>query len=377
MEGSRLRVLVAGGGIAGLETLVALRELAGDRVELTLAAPDDEFVYRPVTIAQPYSVGAARSIALPRAAEEAGSAFMPATLETVDAGKKTVLASSGQRLPYDALVLAIGAESVPALDHAVTWDDRSDSEVLGGLVRDFEEGYAQRLAVVIPPGPGWPLRGYELALLVTLGAYDMSVEVHTTIVQPEPPPLALLGDRALGAIEDELERAGISVVAAQQVSIEREHRTDLVLRPSGQRIETDRVLAMPMLRGHTISGIPTDEYRLIPIDAHCRVDSLDHVWAVGDCTSCPLKSGGLSAEQADVVAEDIAAIAGADVEPQSFDPRHDPELAGLPAARYIERRLAAQEPGLAMHVPSTGVPTLTYLQKDLAAGWRGATADGR
>jgi sulfide:quinone oxidoreductase len=201
--------------------------------------------------------------------------------------------------------------------------------------------------------------------------------VHTTIVQPEPPPLALLGDRAVGAIGAELERAGIAVLSAQQVSIERDHRTDLVLGPSGQRVEADRVLAMPMLRGHTISGIPADEYRLIPIDGHCRVDSLDHVWAVGDCTSCPLKSGGLSAEQADVVAEDIAAIAGADVEPQLFDPGHAPELPGLPAARYIERRLATEEPGLAMHVPSTGIPTLTYLQKDLAAGWRGATTAGQ
>src|SRR5262249_10866223 len=50
MEGSPLRVLILGGGVAGLETLMGLRELAGNRVVLTLAAPEDEFVYRPVTI---------------------------------------------------------------------------------------------------------------------------------------------------------------------------------------------------------------------------------------------------------------------------------------------------------------------------------------
>jgi len=376
MEGSPLRVLIAGGGVAGLETLIALRELAGDRVELTLAAPDDEFVYRPVTIAEPYSVRAARSVALPRAAEEAGSAFVAATLETIDAKTKTVVASGGQRLAYDALVLAIGAEAIPALDRVTTWDDRSDSEVLGGLLRDFEEGYAERLAVVIPPGPGWPLRGYELALMITLAAYDMSVDVHTTIVEPKPPPLALLGDRAVGAIAGELERAGIAVVSAEHVSVEHEHRRDLVLHPSGQRVEMDRVLAMPILRGRTMGGVPADEYGLVPIDAHCHAGRLDRVWAVGDCTSYRLKSGAVSAEQADVVAGDIAAVAGADVEPRRFDPGHALELAGLPAARFIERRLATQEPGLAMHVPSTGVPVLTYLQRDLAAGWRGETVEG-
>jgi sulfide:quinone oxidoreductase len=249
MEGSPVRVLIAGGGVAGLETLTGLRELAGDRVALTLAAPDDEFIYRPVTIARPYSVRERRSVALARAAEEVGATFLSATVETVDSKEKTVLTSAGERLAYDALVLAVGAAAVPALEHVMTWDDRSDSEVLGGLLRDSEEGYLERFAVVIPPGPGWPLRGYELALLITLGAYDVSVDIHTTIVQPEPPPLALLGDRAVSGIAAELERAGIAVVPAEQISIERGHRVDMVLQPSRQRLEVDRALAMPILRG--------------------------------------------------------------------------------------------------------------------------------
>jgi len=32
-------VLIAGGGVAGLETLLALRALAGDRVDITILAP--------------------------------------------------------------------------------------------------------------------------------------------------------------------------------------------------------------------------------------------------------------------------------------------------------------------------------------------------
>jgi sulfide:quinone oxidoreductase len=44
MGDSSLRVLIAGGGAAGLETMMALRALAGERVDLTLVAPDDEFV---------------------------------------------------------------------------------------------------------------------------------------------------------------------------------------------------------------------------------------------------------------------------------------------------------------------------------------------
>jgi sulfide:quinone oxidoreductase len=310
-------------------------------------------------------------VALPSAAEEVGATFVSDTVEEVDAGARRVVLSSGERIPYDALVLAIGAEARPMLDGVMTWDDRSDSEVLGGLLQDVEEGYAERLAVVIPPGPGWPLRGYELALLITQRAYGMSVEVHTTVVRPEPSPLALLGERAEGVITAELERARIAVVQAERVGIERGQRIALVLQPSGERLEVNRVLAMPILRGRVIDGTPVDRNGLVPIDRYCRVADVERVWAAGDCTAFPLKSGGFSAEQADVAAGDIAAVAGADVEARPFDPQLAEQLAGLPAGRFIEQRLATEEPGLAMHLPSAGVPVLTYLERDLAAGLRG------
>ena len=54
-----VRVLVAGGGVAGLEGLLALRDLAGDRVELTLLSPEEEFVYRPMAVAEPFGRGRA------------------------------------------------------------------------------------------------------------------------------------------------------------------------------------------------------------------------------------------------------------------------------------------------------------------------------
>jgi sulfide:quinone oxidoreductase len=49
-----VRVLVAGGGVAGREGLLALRDIAGDRVELTLLSPEEEFVYRPMAVAEPW-----------------------------------------------------------------------------------------------------------------------------------------------------------------------------------------------------------------------------------------------------------------------------------------------------------------------------------
>jgi sulfide:quinone oxidoreductase len=44
------------------------------------------------------------------------------------------------------------------------------------------------------------------------------------------------------------------------------------------------------------------------------------VWAAGDGVAFPVKFGGLAAEQADAAAEQIAALAGADITPAPFRP---------------------------------------------------------
>ena len=279
--------------------------------------------------------------------------------------------SDRRTLEYDALVLAVGATAEPAMAHATTWDDRADVELLAGLLQDFEHGYSRRLAVVIPPGPSWPLRAYELALLITLEGKSMGVDVDTTIVTPEPSPLTILGSRAVELVARELELAGISVVSDAHANVEPDHSAAVVLQPSGRRLDIDRVIALPELHGRPIAGIPVDERGFIEVDEHCRVRGLDDVWAIGDVAAFPLKSGGFAGEQADVAAEDIAAAAGASIEPRSFDPVGREELAGLPAGRFLESWLGAGDDGLTTHLPTLGVPVLTYLQRDLQAGWRG------
>ena len=52
-----LRVLVAGGGVAGMEAILALRELAPEAVDITLLAPETTFAYRPMAVAVPFARG--------------------------------------------------------------------------------------------------------------------------------------------------------------------------------------------------------------------------------------------------------------------------------------------------------------------------------
>ena len=82
----------------------------------------------------------------------------------------------------------------------------------------------------------------------------------------------------------------------------------------------ERVVALPRLEGSQILGIPQDADGFIATDLSGRVPGLTSVYAAGDITQFPIKQGGIATQQADAVAEVIAAQAGAAVQPHRFQP---------------------------------------------------------
>src|SRR5215207_2938558 len=71
------RVVIAGGGIAALEALLALRDLAGTRVELTLLAPGEDFVHRPLAVTEPFGLGRPQRVPLAGIGSRSGRAWSP------------------------------------------------------------------------------------------------------------------------------------------------------------------------------------------------------------------------------------------------------------------------------------------------------------
>jgi len=315
-----LRVVVAGGGVAALEALLALRALAGERCALTLLAPNEEFVYRPATVGEPFHRGRAQRQPLRDVAVDTGATLVPAALAAVDATAREAVTSEGERLPYDALLLAVGAEAVHPYPRTLQWDDTAGLERLGGLLADIEGGYARRVAIVIPPGPGWPLPGYELALMTARQARGMGVDLELTLVTPEPAPLARFGPRASEAVRVELEHAGVRLETAAYAQVEASERLRVALRPTGRVLDVDRVVALPVLRGRAIGGVPAGPGGFVAVDRLGQVAGLERVWAAGDGIDFPVKFGGLAADQADAAASAIAALADPSVRPRPFRP---------------------------------------------------------
>ena len=343
------RVVIAGGGVAALETLIALRDLARARVDISLVAPDESFTYRPMTVAEPFAKGHADSYELAGIAGPFGARLVQDSVAEVAPLEQAIRTGEGKVISYDHLVLATGARAVPAHDHAITFGEDRREEALHGLLRDVEEGYAERIAFVVPNEATWVLPLYELALMTAREAWSMGADaLEFFFVTPEDRPLAIFGGAASETVAELLVAAGIEFVGSAYTTVNHGH---LIVDPGGRRIEVNRVVSLPRLEGLQIPGVPVDVAGFVPVDAHGRVAGLQRVYAAGDGTAFPIKQGGLATQQADAVAETIAAAVGAPIEPEPFRPVLRGMLLTGGDARFMRSGVAGGtgEPKVASH----------------------------
>src|SRR5208282_1021052 len=105
----RPQVVIAGGGVAAVEALIALRDLLDGFVGIDLVAPGEDFVYRPLSVAEPFGLAEPRHFALRKIAADHGAELHLGKLEAVSPDRATV--SGGRSLSYDALLVAVGART--------------------------------------------------------------------------------------------------------------------------------------------------------------------------------------------------------------------------------------------------------------------------
>ncbi len=312
---ARPRVLIAGGGVAALEALLALRVHVGHTVARELLAPEDEFVYRPSSVAEPFGRGQARRFALGAIVEDQGAELRRGALGAVDAERAVAITKAGDELSYDMLVVAVGATPEPGLPGALTFGGPEDTGAMTRVLEEVETGEVSDVVFTLPSGSLWPLPLYELALMTAVHASAHRSGVQVVVVTPEERPLELFGPEASDAVGELLRARGVKVHAlSRPVSVEQG-----VLHIAGAvQLAADRVVTLPRLAGPRVPGLPWDAEGFIPVDRHGLVRGESDVYAAGDATVFPLKQGGLAAQQADAVAEAIAARAGAAIEPRPF-----------------------------------------------------------
>ncbi|HZE06780.1 MAG TPA: FAD-dependent oxidoreductase [Solirubrobacteraceae bacterium] len=314
-----LHVVIAGSGFAAVEAMLALSAQGGDRVTLTLVSPEARFVCRPVAPQEVFGETRPQRHDLQTIMSDLGVRYRRGRLEAVAPEQRWIRMTSGARVPYDALILAIGARARVAIPGALTFRDQRDAPLLRRVLEDLDQDRIRSLVFALPAGGSWPLLAYESALLAGVRAQERRLDADVALVTPEKRPLEVFGAEVSGVVGDLLAQRSVRFIGGSAPRVVT--RQGLTLE-SGTTIAADRAVAAPQLRGQRITGIPRDHLGMISTDRSCLVHGLRDVYAVGDITSFTIKHGGLATQQADRA---VAAILRANglpaAEPAPFDLR--------------------------------------------------------
>ena len=336
-----LDVIIAGGGVAGLEALLALHEMAGRRVRIQLLAPEREFVYRPLAVAEPFGLAHPARIDLSKFAQQHGARHRRDSLAGVEPDRKILHTASGRMMRFDALLLAIGARPVEVVHGALTFRGPEDVAAFGGLLEELARGQVSSVAFASHDRVRWPLPLYELALLSAAHLESLGADgIDWKLVTHERTPLEMFGERASRSVAGLLEEAGIEIMPGRVPHLLKDGRLGF---EDGGYVDVERVVAAPELRVPYLKGVPRGPGGFIPTDDLGRVKGLERVFAAGDATSFPIKQGGLAAQQADAAATAIAALAGAPVEPRPPDLLLRAALLTGSAPQFLRVKLSEQE----------------------------------
>ena len=279
------RIVIVGGGPAGFAAAEMLRRLKYQGAVSVLSADDAAPVDRP-NLSKDYLAGQAPEDWLPLRpdayyAEQGIHLRLQANVMAVDLGAKAVVLAGGERVAYDRLLLATGAEpvrlSIPGanLPHVHVLRSLADCKSI------IATAAAAKRAVVL----GASFIGLEVAASLR----GRGLEVH--VVAPEARPMQRLLGPQLGEVVRSLhlEHGVVFHLPDVATAITGKH----VELKSGTRLEADLVVAgigvKPRLELAQQAGLPID--RGVLVDGHLETGA-PGVFAAGDIARWPDPRGG-------------------------------------------------------------------------------------
>lgn len=231
-----MRYVILGRSIAGISAANAIRRNDPSGEITVISGEEAKPYYRPLI---PFLISGQRAEADilypddPFKGKEIDSILGTAT--GVDVKKKEVLLASGERVPFDALLIATGGvplkPAIPGIDGLGVYPLRSISDAV--RIRDAAD--RAKSAVVIGGG----LVGIKAALALRERRISSGEPIAVSVIEILPEVLSgRLDARGAGIVHAALEHEGVSILCGQEISA--------VVRtesgPSGVRLKSGRVV---------------------------------------------------------------------------------------------------------------------------------------
>jgi NADH:ubiquinone reductase (H+-translocating) len=299
------KVLIVGGGFAGYTAAKELCRRVGNDTGVMVVSKENYFTFWPMLAGIISSDVEAKNVAQPlrRALIRDGASFRRAELDSVNLEAKTVSAG-GTELPYDHLVLALGASpayfGIPGVEeHCISITGLgAGEEIRNRVIERYEEATLARNAVpdsrlafvVIGGGATGVETVAELHALVhdSLAADYPNIDpgrVRLVLVDSNPEILKEL-DPALRKVARK-KLANLHVEVMNDVKA-KEVRGDRVILDDGREIEAENVIWTAGARAsEKLDDLPfaRDERKGLEVDEFMRVKGFENIWGVGDCAA--------------------------------------------------------------------------------------------
>lgn len=311
------KILILGGGIAGVEAAIQLRKR---RHDVTLISDRGYLFVYPTSIWIPvHGIDFERSsIPLDELARHHGFSFVQASVTAIHAGERRVEVAGGRSFTdFDYLVLALGQGKMrpQGIEHtlSICGDPQSSLRMRDQLDEVVRKG-SGRIAVGFAGNPEDPtgLRGgpaFELLFNVDhmLRRRGIRSNVELSFFAPMEAPGARMGSRAAPMLADFFRKKGIAARTGKKI---KRFEAGSVIFEDDSRLDADVLFFVPGGKGHAVyatSDLPLTPSGYVQAGADSRVNGFPHVFAIGD--SAELHGPQWRAKQghvAEVMAKNVA-----------------------------------------------------------------------
>jgi NADH dehydrogenase len=313
--GPRTRIVVLGGGFAGVWTARRLERCCARRpgVEIVLVGRDNFFLMTPLLFEAFSGTLELRHCSLPVRDFLRRARFVEATVRAIDLERRVVLAAPGEgaayELPYDQLVLALGARTnldlIPGSAAAFTFKTLADAMLLRDhMIERFERADVEldperkrRLLSFVVVGGG--LVGVELFGEMTAFA-DEIVRYYPRVRRDELRfHLLQATARILPEVGEAFSRYAARVLGARQGAVIRTGAPVRAIAPGmvhldGETIAAETIVLAPGIVPNPLTAdlpLARDRQGHLLVDAAMRCRDRPEVWALGDCARIPDPAG--------------------------------------------------------------------------------------
>lgn len=288
------RVLILGGGFAGIQTAIQLQK--SGKFKVTLVSDRDYLYLYPISIWVPVRQIDFKNTKVPLAniREKYPFEVIVDSVKEIKASDRQVFCKN-QTLSYDYLVVAFGADKMKhkGIENTLSICGKPEVSlsIRDGIDKLIEKG-SGKIAVGFGGNPkdksavrGGP--GFELMFNIhnLLKKKKIRQNFELTFFAPMEEPGARMGKGALPMLNKMFDQYQITKRFGKKIT---EFVPGAVVFEDGSKLESDLTLFIPASAGHHVlqnSDLPLTDAGFVQIDTHCQVRGLANVYAIGDISA--------------------------------------------------------------------------------------------